>query len=52
MVEVVKTVSSAAAGFPENDTNREDLLSLLDSYLYKAEAMGKNTVCHSSSQIF
>ena len=46
------TVSAGLACFPENGTNREDLFSLMDSYLYKAKSMGKNTVCHSSSQEF
>ena len=34
----------------EDGTTREDLFTLMDSYLYKAKSMGKNIVCHSSSQ--
>lgn len=41
------TVSAGVACYPENGTNREDLFSLMDSYLYKAKSMGKNRVCHS-----
>lgn len=44
------TVSAGVACYPENGTNREDLFSLMDSYLYKAKSMGKNRVCHSISQ--
>jgi len=44
------TVSAGVACFPENGTNREDLFALMDSHLYKAKSMGKNTVCHSSAQ--
>lgn len=45
------TVSAGVACYPENGTNREDLFSLMDSYLYKAKSMGKNRVCHSISQL-
>jgi diguanylate cyclase (GGDEF)-like protein len=41
------TVSAGVACYPENGSNREDLFSLMDSYLYKAKSMGKNRVCHS-----
>lgn len=41
------TVSAGVACYPENGTSREDLFSLMDSYLYKAKSMGKNRVCHS-----
>lgn len=44
------TVSAGVACYPENGTNREDLFSLMDSYLYKAKSMGKNCVCHSISK--
>lgn len=44
------TVSAGVACYPENGSNREDLFSLMDSYLYKAKSMGKNRVCHSSSE--
>jgi diguanylate cyclase (GGDEF)-like protein len=44
------TVSAGVACFPENGTNREDLFSLVDSYLYKAKSLGKNKVCHSTTQ--
>jgi len=43
------TVSAGVACYPENGTNREDLFSLMDSYLYKAKSMGKNRVFHSTS---
>lgn len=43
------TVSAGVAAYPENGTKREDLFSLMDSYLYKAKSMGKNLVCHSTS---
>lgn len=41
------TVSAGVACYPEDGTSREDLFSLMDSYLYKAKTMGKNRVCHS-----
>jgi diguanylate cyclase (GGDEF)-like protein len=41
------TVSAGVACYPENGTNREDLFTLMDTYLYKAKSMGKNIVCHS-----
>jgi diguanylate cyclase (GGDEF)-like protein len=41
------TVSAGVACYPENGTNREDLFTLMDSYMYKAKSMGKNLVCHS-----
>lgn len=44
------TVSAGVACYPENGSNREDLFSLMDSYLYKAKSMGKNRVCHSISE--
>ncbi len=44
------TVSAGVACYPENGTSREDLFSLMDSYLYKAKSMGKNRVCHSISK--
>ena len=44
------TVSAGVACFPDNGTRREDLFSLMDSYLYKAKSMGKNRVCHSFSR--
>jgi diguanylate cyclase (GGDEF)-like protein len=44
------TVSAGVACFPENGTNREDLFSLMDSYLYKAKSMGKNIVCHAAQE--
>lgn len=44
------TVSAGVACYPENGTKREDLFSLMDSYLYKAKSMGKNKVCHSTFQ--
>ena len=44
------TVSAGVACYPDNGTRREDLFSLMDSYLYKAKSMGKNKVCHSTSQ--
>ena len=44
------TVSAGIACYPENGTSREDLFSLMDSYLYKAKSMGKNCVCHSISK--
>lgn len=44
------TVSIGVACYPENGANREDLFSLMDSYLYKAKAMGKNRVCHAFSE--
>jgi diguanylate cyclase (GGDEF)-like protein len=44
------TVSAGVACYPEDGTTREDLFTLMDSYLYKAKSMGKNIVCHSSSQ--
>lgn len=44
------TVSAGVACFPENGTTREDLFSLMDSYLYKAKAMGKNKVWHATSR--
>jgi diguanylate cyclase (GGDEF)-like protein len=44
------TVSAGVACYPENGSNREDLFSLMDSYLYKAKSMGKNQVCHSFSE--
>ncbi len=42
------TVSAGVACYPEDGTNREELFSLMDSYLYKAKSMGKNIVCHST----
>ena len=44
------TVSAGVACYPENGSKREDLFSLMDSYLYKAKSMGKNRVCHSFAQ--
>lgn len=44
------TVSAGLACYPENGSNREDLFTLMDSYLYKAKSMGKNCVCHSISE--
>jgi len=44
------TVSAGVASYPEDGTTREDLFSLMDSYLYKAKSMGKNIVCHSNTQ--
>jgi len=44
------TVSAGVACYPEDGSNREDLFSLMDSYLYKAKSMGKNRVCHSISE--
>lgn len=44
------TVSAGVACYPENGMNREDLFSLMDSFLYKAKSMGKNRVCHSISK--
>lgn len=43
------TVSAGVASYPENGTSREDLFSLMDSFLYKAKSMGKNIVCHSAN---
>lgn len=43
------TVSAGVACYPDNGSKREDLFSLMDSYLYKAKSMGKNRVCHSIS---
>lgn len=45
------TVSSGVACYPEDGTNREDLFSLMDSFLYKAKSLGKNKVVHSQFQI-
>jgi diguanylate cyclase (GGDEF)-like protein len=45
------TVSAGVACYPENGSSREDLFSLMDSYLYKAKSMGKNRVCHSLSSV-
>lgn len=44
------TVSAGVACYPDNGSRREDLFSLMDSYLYKAKSMGKNRVCHSLSE--
>ena len=44
------TVSAGVACYPEDGTSRENLFSLMDSYLYKAKSMGKNRVCHSISK--
>ena len=44
------TVSAGVACYPEDGTNREELFSLMDSYLYKAKSQGKNIVCHSNVQ--
>lgn len=44
------TVSAGVACYPDNGSRREDLFSLMDSYLYKAKSMGKNRVCHSFTQ--
>lgn len=44
------TVSAGVACYPENGSNREDLFSLMDSFLYKAKTMGKNRVCHALSE--
>jgi diguanylate cyclase (GGDEF)-like protein len=44
------TVSAGVACYPDNGSSREDLFSLMDSYLYKAKSMGKNRVCHSLSE--
>lgn len=43
------TVSVGVACFPDDGTSREDLFSLMDKHLYKAKALGKNTVCHASA---
>jgi diguanylate cyclase (GGDEF)-like protein len=45
------TVSAGVACYPDNGSKREDLFSLMDSYLYKAKSMGKNRVCHSFSVV-
>lgn len=42
------TVSAGVATYPDNGTSREDLFSLMDSFLYKAKSMGKNRVYHSA----
>jgi diguanylate cyclase (GGDEF)-like protein len=42
------TVSAGVACYPENGTNREDLFTLMDKYLYHAKSMGKNRVCYAT----